>query len=227
MDVNRLATKDEVAAAAAEFVAGCARQAIEERLRFSLALSGGSTPWWMLGILAEQDIDWDYVHIFQVDERQAPDGDSDRNLTHIQAQFLDRTGIDPDHVHAMPVTAASLEEGARDYERTLLSVAGHPPVLDLVHLGMGSDGHTASLLPGDALLGEIQADVGVTPTYQGHRRMSLTYPAIDRARNILWLVNGADKADVLERMIQGDSGIPAGRVRQARATVFTDIPANT
>jgi 6-phosphogluconolactonase len=190
-----------------------------------MALSGGSTPWQMLALLAGRDIDWEFVHVFQVDERQAPDGDADRNLTHIRELFTDRVGIAPERVHAMPVTVETLEDGAAIYAKTLSKVLGYPAALDLVHLGMGSDGHTASLLPGDALLDETLADVGVTPEYQGHRRMSLTYPAINRARRILWLVNGADKAEILGRTITGDASIPAGRVKQERATVITDIPA--
>lgn len=224
MQVIRLANAGDAARAAADFVADCARTAIEERLRFTMALSGGSTPWQMLGLLAEEEIDWSCVHVFQVDERQAPDGDKARNFTHIQAQLLDKVPVRGENIHAMPVNASTLQQGARDYERTLEHVAGRPVVLDLVHLGVGSDGHTASLLPGDALLGESMADVGVTPVYQGHPRMSLTYPAIDRARHILWLVNGADKSEMLQKVIEGDGAIPAGRVRQARATVITDIP---
>ena len=225
MKVHRLASKDEVAAAAADFVARCARAAIGERERFTLALSGGSTPWRMLQLLSGYELDWEFVHVFQVDERQTPEGDPDRNLTHIRAQFTDRAGIDPGHIYAMPVNADPLEEGAVEYAKTLTRLGGYPATLDLVHLGMGDDGHTASLLPGDALLDEMAADVGVTQNYHGHRRMSLTYPAINRARDILWLVNGSDKAEMLERTIAGDATIPAGRVNQAQAIVITDIPA--
>ena len=160
-----------------------------------------------------------------MDERQAPEGSPDRNLTHIRAQFTDCVGIASEQVHPMPVNADPLEDGAVEYGKTLARVAGFPATLDLVHLGMGGDGHTASLLPGDALLGEMFADAGVTSPYQGYRRMSLTYPVINRARNILWLVNGSDKAEMLTRTIAGDGSIPAGRVSQERATVVTDIPA--
>lgn len=224
MRVLRFTGVAEAAAAAARHVAGCAAQAISERGQFTLALSGGSTPWAMLALLADMGLDWSATHLFQVDERRAPDGDAARNLTHARSHFTDRIGLPESHIHAMPVTADDFAAGARDYAATLREVCGAPAVLDLVHLGMGGDGHTASLFPGDALLGESRADVGVTGLYQGHRRMSLTFPAINRSRHIVWLVNGADKSTMLLRMINADRGIPAGRIEQARATVFTDIP---
>lgn len=224
MRVLRFAGAAEAADAAARHVAGCAAQAISERGQFTLALSGGSTPWAMLALLADMDLDWSAMHLFQVDERRAPDGDAARNLTHTRSHFTDRIGLPQSRIHAMPVMADDFAEGAREYAATLHEVCGEPAVLDLVHLGVGGDGHTASLLPGDALLAESRADVGVTGIYQGHRRMSLTFPAIDRSRHIVWLVNGADKSAMLQRMINADRGIPAGRIEQARATVFTDIP---
>ena len=181
----------------------------------------------MLEELAGRDLPWDRVHVIQVDERQAPDGDPDRNLTHIQARFADRVGIGRNSLHAMPVNTLSPEAGARSYAEVLVGLAGDPPVLDLVHLGLGSDGHTASLLPGDLLLDEERHDVGWTPVYQGRPRMSLTLPVINRARNILWLILGEGKADMLNRLLEGDRGIPAGRVAREQATVFTDIPAQS
>jgi len=222
--VLRFASAAEAAGAAARHVADCAARAMAERGQFTLALSGGSTPWAMLAILADMDLDWSATHLFQVDERRAADGDSARNLTHARSHFTDRIGLAETHIHAMPVPADDFEAGAQEYAARLRHIGGQPAVLDLVHLGMGADGHTASLLPGDELLDVAQADVGVTRIYQGHRRMSLTFPAINRSRSIMWLVNGADKSAMLQRMLLADRGIPAGRIEQARATVFTDIP---
>jgi 6-phosphogluconolactonase/glucosamine-6-phosphate isomerase/deaminase len=125
----------------------------------------------------------------------------------------------------MPVEAANLEAAAAEYAVTLRDLAGTPPVLDLVHLGLGPDGHTASLVPGDPVLGVTTADVAVTGAYQGRRRMTLTYPALDRARSVLWLVTGADKTEMLRRLRDGDPTIPAGRVRSDRATVLADAAA--
>ncbi len=223
MQVHRFDSPEQVAVAAAAAIAARALAAVGERGVFTLALSGGSTPWKMLESLAGRDLPWDKVHVLQVDERQAPDGDADRNATHIHDRFVGPAGIPPENLHAMPVNAESLGAGARQYEETLAQLAGRPAVLDLVHLGLGGDGHTASLLPGDPLLDEARLDVGVTPPYQGRPRMSLTLPVINRARGILWLVLGGDKARVLGRLLDGDAGIPAGRVSQARAEVFTDI----
>jgi 6-phosphogluconolactonase len=222
--VLRFSSAAHAAEAAAQQVADCAARAMAERGQFSLALSGGSTPWAMLAILSDMGLDWSATHLFQVDERRAPDGDAARNLTHTRSHFTDRIGLAESRIHAMPVTAEDFAAGALEYAATLRRVCGEPAVLDLVHLGMGGDGHTASLLPGDELLDMMETDVGITGIYQGHRRMSLTFPAINRSRQIMWLVNGADKSDMLQRMISADRGIPAGRIEQARATVFTDIP---
>lgn len=225
--LRRAASAEDLARQAAALVAAQARQAIAERGRFCLALSGGSTPWKMLGQLATEELPWDRIHLFQVDERLAPDGDAARNLTHICRTFVDRVGLPAAQVHAMPVTGADPHAAAAAYGRELEALAGAPAVLDLVHLGMGGDGHTASLLPGDPVLEVRDRDVALSQEYQGHRRMTLTYPALDRARRILWLISGADKAPMLQRLLEADPGIPAGRVSQRQAVVMTDIPPPT
>jgi 6-phosphogluconolactonase len=165
------------------------------------------------------------VHVFQVDERVALANDSDRNLAHLHASLLDQAPLRADHVHAMPVEAADLGQAAEQYGRTLREVAGSPSVLDLVHLGLGSDGHTASLIPGDPVLDLSDVDVAVTGPYQGRRRMTLTFPAINRSRLILWLVTGAEKAQMLVRLRDGDRSIPGSRVRRDRALVLADRAA--
>ncbi|NJD33177.1 MAG: 6-phosphogluconolactonase [Gammaproteobacteria bacterium] len=214
-----------VAEAAAEFIASEARAAVSARGRFLLAVSGGHTPWIMLRALAALPMPWERVHLFQVDERVAPAGDADRNLTHLQEALLVHVPLRRDQVHAMPVESASLDVAAGAYERELRLAAGAPPVLDLVHLGLGPDGHTASLVPGDASLEVGNADVALAGPYQGRRRMTLTYPVIDRARRVMWVVTGAEKAAMLHRLRAGDRSIPAGRVRQENAIVFADRAA--
>ena len=204
---------------AAVFVAAEARAAIAARGRFVAALSGGSTPWLMLCALAREHVQWDAVQFVQVDERVAPAGDPDRNLTHIR-ESLPSAPIIP-----MPVESHDLEAAARLYEKTITKIAGSPSVLDLVHLGLGADGHTASLVPGDPVLDIAAADVALTGIYQGRRRMTLTYPILDRARRVLWLVAGVEKAAALHRLQAGDASIPAGRVRQDTALVFADRSA--
>ena len=167
-----------------------------------------------------------YVPIpFQVDERVAPAGDADRNLTHLRSALLERVPLEPGRVHAMPVEARDLEGAALQYARTLAADAGTPAVLDLVHLGLGRDGHTASLVPGSSALEETASDVAVTEPYLGHRRMTLTFPVLDRARRVLWVVTGAGKAGVLQRLQAGDRTIPAGRVERGRALVLADRAA--
>lgn len=224
MKIRVLGDADSVAQAAAAFIAGEARGAIAAHGRFVMAVSGGRTPWLMLSALAREDVPWEAVHVVQVDERVAPPGHPDRNLTHLQ-QSLARAPLPPEHIHAMPVESPDLEAATAQYELTLRNVAGTPPVLDLVHLGIGADGHTASLVPGDPVLDIADADVALTGEYQGRRRMTLTYPILNRARRLLWLVTGAEKAGMLRRLRAGDVSIPAGRIRSEEALVVADRAA--
>jgi 6-phosphogluconolactonase len=216
---------DGVARKAAAIIADAARAAVTSRGRFILAVSGGHTPWLMLRALADDELPWQQVHVVQVDERVAPAADPDRNLAHLRASLLDRVPLPADHVHAMPVEAADLARAAGQYALTLREVAGSPPVLDLIHLGLGPDGHTASLVPGDPVLDVTDGDVAVSAPYQGRRRMTLTFPIINRSRLVLWLVTGAEKAQTLLRLRDGDRSIPAGRVRQDRALILADRAA--
>jgi len=216
---------DAVALEAAKLIAKTARDAVATRGQFVMAVSGGKTPWIMLRPLAQEDVPWKGVHIFQVDERVAPEGDPDRNLTHLRESLLEHAPLRPNQIHAMPVEAGNLETGCVQYAQTLAEIAGSPPVLDLVHLGLGPDGHTASLVPADAVLNVTNADVAVTGLYQGRRRMTLTYPIIDRSRRVLWLVTGVEKAGMLTRLQAGDVAIPAGRVSGDRAIVLADRAA--
>jgi 6-phosphogluconolactonase len=210
---------DSVAQKAAATIAADARSAIAARGRYALAVSGGHTPWIMLRALANEDVSWAGVDIFQVDERIAPDGDPDRNLTHLRESFLQHVPLRPEQVHAMPVESSDLGQAAAQYALTL------PSMLDLVHLGLGPDGHTASLVPADPVLKITDADVGITGVYQGRRRMTLTYTAINRARRILWVVTGSDKTAMFHRLLDGDKSIPAGRVRRDQAIAMADRAA--
>jgi 6-phosphogluconolactonase len=225
MRILVLADPEAVARTAASFTAEEARAAVAARGRFIVALSGGRTPWTMLRALADEDVPWDGVHVFQVDERVAPDGDPDRNLTHIRENLLAHCPIPTDQVHAMPVESQDLAAGSTLYADTLRRVAGSPPVLDLALLGLGPDGHTASLVPGDPVLGVTDASVALTGTYQKRRRMTLTYSVLNRSRRIAWLVTGAEKAEMLARLLAGDRSIPAGRIDPERALVLADQAA--
>jgi 6-phosphogluconolactonase len=225
MEIRVLADAAEVAAEAAKFIAEEGRGSVAARGRFSLAVSGGQTPWQMLRELARLEVPWDSVYVAQVDERVAPAGHADRNLTHLRESLLERVPPRPEQVCAMPVESPDLEAGAKRYALMLQEIAGAPPVLDLVHLGLGPDGHTASLVPGDPVLNLTEADVAVTGLYQQRRRMTLTYPVLNRARRILWVVTGGEKAGMLARLRDGDVTIPAGRVSQERALVLADRAA--
>lgn len=217
---------DAASAAAATFIAARVREAMVRRPRFAMALSGGSTPVPMLDALSVADVPWETVHIFQTDERAVPLGDPDRNLTQLQRHLVDRLSGRVGGMHAMPVDdPAGLGAAADAYGRLLRDVAGVPPALDLVHLGLGADGHTASLVPGDPVLDETVADVACTGPYRGHRRLTLTFPVLERARCIVWLVTGATKADVLARVAAGDATTPAGRVPRRNAIMFADRAA--
>ncbi len=225
MKIEVFADPDGAAREAARIVAEEARKAAAERGQFAVAFSGGHTPWVMLRALADEDVPWDKVHVVQVDERVAPSGDRDRNLTHLRENLLDHAPLSPDHIYAMPVEEDNLTAAAGQYDLLLQKLAGTPPVLDLVHLGLGPDGHTASLVPGDPVLDITSADVATTGPYQGRPRMTLTYPILNRSRRILWLVTGGDKAGMLVRLINGDLSIPAGRVHQDAAVIIADQAA--
>jgi 6-phosphogluconolactonase len=209
------ASPEEAARVAARIVADAARTAVAERGRFTIALSGGRTPWAMVEALGDEDVPWLQTAVFQTDERVAPFGDPDRNLTHLGRSLPDLSA----EVHPMPVEDVDLEAAARRYAAKL------PDRFDMVHLGLGPDGHTASLVPGDPVLQVRDRDVALTAGYLGRRRMTLTYRAIDRARAALWLVTGEDKRDALARLRAGDMSIPAGRVATARQIIVADVAA--
>jgi 6-phosphogluconolactonase len=218
VELEVLADERAAARRAAELIAADGEVAAAERDSFGFAMSGGRSPWAMLAILGEQEaMPWARTELFQVDERIASPGSEDRNLTHMVL------GLSMDHQPAlrpMPVTQRDLEAAAREYESSL------PDRLDLVHLGLGPDGHTASLVPGDPVLEVADRRVALTETaYQGHRRMTLTYPAIDAARKVLWLVTGAEKREPLAKLLAGDRSIPAGRVANERMIVVADEAA--
>ena len=200
---------------AAAFVAGCARAAVADHGCFFFAVSGGKTPWAMFAELTHEEVPWSSVDIFQVDERVAPDGDPDRNLTHLRQSLLNTSA----HVSPMPVTASDLEDSALAYSGDL------PERFDLVHLGLGPDGHTASLVPHDPVLKVTDRLVALTQPYDGHRRMTLTYPALARADEILWLISGADKREALSKLLSGDTSIPAAGVEARHSTVMADASA--
>lgn len=221
---------EAVARRAAALIAQEARAAAGARGRFLLAASGGTTPWRMLELLADEDVPWPLVHVFQVDERLVAADHPARNFTRLRAILLDRVPVPKRNIHAMPVEQAQLagaaaQDAATQYTATLSQAAGTPPILDLIHLGLGTDGHTASLVPGDAALDELDCPVALTGAYGGYRRMTLTYPVLERARVILWVVTGSDKAGALKRLRLGDRSIPAGRVPTGHALLLADAAA--
>jgi 6-phosphogluconolactonase len=204
---------------AAELIAAAGQRAVADHGSFSFAMSGGRSPWAMLAILGDLDeMPWAETELFQVDERIASPGSEDRNLTHMVL------GLSMDHQSAlrpMPVTNRDLDAAAHEYDTSL------PDRIDLVHLGLGPDGHTASLVPGDPVLEVDDKRVSVTTNeYQGHRRMTLTYPALAEAREIIWLVTGEEKRDPLQKLLAADPSIPAGRVRNASMSIVADAAAS-
>ena len=225
MKIEILPDADSVAREAAKFIAAEARAAVAARGRFVMAVSGGHTPWQMLRALANEEVPWKTIQVVQVDERIAPAGDSDRNLTHLSESLLEHAPLTPGQIQAMPVESQDLDDAAKRYAKTLQEIAGTPPVLDLAHLGLGPDGHTASLVPGDPVLNVTDADVALTGIYQNRRRMTLTYPMLNRSRGTLWLVTGNDKVNALARLREGDTSIPGGRIQQDQAVVLADRAA--
>jgi len=225
MRIQVLNDADAVAREAAKIIAAEARDAVAARGRFIMAVSGGHTPWQMLRALASENVPWKGVDLVQVDERIAPAGDPDRNLTHLRESLLEHSPLADEQIHAMPVEEADIEAAALRYARTLEQIAGTPPVLDLAHLGLGPDGHTASLVPNDPVLGVVDRDVALSGVYMKRRRMTLTYPILNRSRRILWVVTGAEKVAMLPRLRGADASIPAGRVHQEHASVLADRAA--
>lgn len=225
MKLQIFADAGAVAKEAAKIIAAEARAAVAARGCFVMAVSGGTTPRQMLRALAGEEVPWKSVHVVQVDERVAPAGDPNRNLTHLRENLLSHIPLPRDQVHAMPVEESDLEAAATRYANTLRQIAGSPPVLDLAHLGLGPDGHTASLVPNDPVLNVADRDVALTGVYQQWRRMTLTYPMINRSRRIVWVVTGPEKVEMLLRLRSADNSIPAGRIRQAGALVLADRPA--
>lgn len=226
MKIEIFPDADATAKAGALLIAEEALNAVAERGIFLLAVSGGKNPWAMLKMLASEELPWAQIHIFQIDERIAPEGDSDRNLTHL-LESLKAAPIPPENIHPMPVNALDLIDGAQAYEKSLIGVCGTPPVLDLAHLGLGPDGHTASLVPDDPVLGVDDRDVALTGIYQNRRRMTLTYPMINRSRKIFWLATGAEKAPMIGLLKVADPSIPAGKINQANAILLADEAAVT
>jgi len=222
MRIDVFQDADALAQAAAAIIAAQARAAIRARGRFVFAVSGGRTPGRMLRALTREEVPWHGVHVVQVDERIAPLGHADRNLTGLRENLLAHVPLRAEQVHAMPVDSVDLADGAARYGQMLAETAGSPPTFDLVHLGLGPDGHTASLVPGDSALDVTDADVALTGVYQGRRRMTVTYPILNRSRHILWVVTGHDKAEMLVRLLAGDRAIPAGRVNRTEARLLAD-----
>jgi len=215
--VNRSPTAEGAASQAAADIARRATTAVQDRGTFTLAISGGRSPWRMLAHLGEHGMPWADTTIFQVDERIGSGDDPQRNLTGLLHALP--AGC-PAVVVPMPVEADDLHAACASYAAAL------PTRFDLIHLGLGPDGHTASLIPGDPVLEVADADVALTGMYQHRRRMTLTYPRIGRARGILWLVTGADKRVALAQLLAHDRTIPAGRVTNADQVVFADADAD-
>lgn len=222
MQVEIFPNLEAVSKRAAAIVAEAARQSVAARGSFNVAFSGGHGPWVMMRDLANEDVPWDKVQVFQIDERVAPAGDPDRNFTHIRETLVAHVPLEPEQIHPMPVEAPDLEAAAAQYAQTLRQFCGSTAVLDLAHLGLGPDGHTASLVPNDPVLNVTDRDVALTGVYEGHRRMTQTFPMINRSRKILWLVTGADKVDALKKLRAGDPSIPAGRIAQEHALCLAE-----
>jgi 6-phosphogluconolactonase len=225
MNVEIFPDDESLSKRAAAVIAAAARAAVSERGRFVMAVSGGKSPWVMLADLADEDVPWANMHVFQIDERIAPPGDPDRNYVHLRDSLLKHAPIPPGQIYPMPVEDPDSEAGARKYAQTLEAVAGKSPVLDLAHLGLGPDGHTASLIPGDPVLNVTDRDIAITGVYQGRNRMTMTYPVINRARKIMWLISGKDKVEALKKLRAADPSIPGGRISQTQALLLTDKDA--
>ena len=222
MRVRRLRDSEAVARCAAEAAVAALRAAVAERGVFTIALAGGDTPRRMYERLAaETEPAWARTEFFWGDERPVPAEHPDSNFGMARAALLRPLGIDPRRIHRIEGERGDLAAAARDYEEELAKTCGapdgDPPILDLVLLGMGADGHTASLFPYTVALSEtrrwfVANDVPRLST----RRITLTFPMIERARAVLVLVTGASKADALTEVLEGPldpQRLPSQRLR--------------
>lgn len=207
-----------------DLLAGWIHADVAARGRCVVALSGGRTPGPAFDDLARRDLPWRRVVVTQADERVAPDGHPDRNWTALCERLLDVAGVPARGRLPMPVTDVDLERAAARHAARLRRLCGDPPVLDVVHLGLGADGHVASLVPGDAALDATGRPVAVTGRYHGRRRMTLTFDALGAARRRLWQVAGADKAGALREAVEG-TAVPGSRLRRAGTVVVADEAA--
>lgn len=221
MDIETVGGGDALAEATADHVEEGIRAALKLRGAAVVGFSGGETPGPMFSELARRELPWESVTVVQVDERVAPDGHADRNATLLTSRLLDHVAAT---AHLMPVTDPDLDTAATRYAELLDSLCGG--VVDVVHLGVGADGHTASLVPGDPVLDVADRDVAVTGEYQGRRRMTLTFPAINRSGRIVWQVAGADRAGAVAALVAGGP-IPAARVTRERAVLVVDDAAGS
>lgn len=229
MEVDLKPDSEAVAQRAVEILVETSKTAIEERGVFNWAVSGGSTPRRMLELLSEtDDLDWSKTHLFQVDERIAPEGSPQRNATMLDEALLTETFLSlnsPAGIHLMPVNASPISQGVADYSDELSAQLGESTVFDLVQLGLGGDGHTASLIPGDPILDEMSSSVGVSQEYQGTKRMSLTRPILDCARVLLWVVAGESKQEAVRQLLERDQAIPGSLLNQEHAVLVLDQAA--
>jgi 6-phosphogluconolactonase len=225
VEVRRYGDLRELSHAAAELILDDCRRALASRdAGYTLGVSGGRTPALMLEALAELPMPWRRVHLVQVDERVAPSGSADRNFTQLTDRLLACVEIPQENVHAMPVEHEDLAAACRQYEDELHRITAGAP-LDILQLGLGDDGHTASLAPGDPILGITGHTIWHVEEFNGLPRMSMTYPLINRAARILWLVAGQPKADMCRRLAASDPTIPAGRVAPENAVLLVDDEA--
>jgi 6-phosphogluconolactonase len=216
---------DQVAEGAAAYIEQLIRETLAHKKYFSMAISGGRTPWEMLKILSKASLPWTRVNLFQVDERVAPDGHADRNLTQLFQVIEGSPLVNHLRIFPMPVMAEDLGAASQDYAKLIHEITDGEG-LDLIHLGMGSDGHTASLVPGDGVLDVNDREVACTEQlYQGRIRMTLTYPLLNSSKRILWIVTGAEKQEMVQRLLKQDASIPAGSVNQANALLMVDQAA--
>ena len=226
MQLNIRPDADQATRSAGVWLQAAIARSIGQRGRCSVAISGGSTSGALLEQLGTATLPWNAVDVFQVDERIAPPQAEARNLRVLARHLAGHAGV---RIHPMPVESDDLDAAAARYQSVLRRVCGTPPVLDVVHLGLGADGHTASLIPGDAALRIVDADVALTAIYQSYRRMTLTMPVLRNAGQQLWLVTGAVKADALHELLRAgprDSRrSPAAQAGDTNATVFIDESA--
>ncbi len=226
--IQILPNSEDLARAAAEHFVARSREAVEQHGSFTVALSGGSTPKLLFGLLADPNepfrdqIPWPNIHFFWSDERHVPPDHPESNYRMANEAMLSHVPISKNNVHRVPSEHPNAAEAATEYEQTLIETTQQSlPRLDLILLGLGTDGHTASLFPGSEVLHETKRLVAApwVEKFQSYR-ITMTLPLLNNGASVVFLVNGSEKANIVKQVFEGPQNYPAQAVKPTKGELL-------